>query len=284
MSLASGTIRSPLSFGARRLRASPAISILGLLAACVAGSPSNTAVVPIRHSDPTQFLLVPIEVNRIETTFFFDTGTASSQVSPDFAEHAGIRDGEVKLRSFHVGSIDAKRKIGPLGIADLTKCCTRYDVNVTGSLGSALWSTADYILDVQQPKLEVLPTLRLSGSPGASPLRIADQKTYLPVTIEGQTFEFLLDTGLGGARVTQDLINRVRPVNHDYVEIEITTGTVKEYKKLPALHAEVKIGDVHIPQFTFFVGEENAIGLNLLQQGELSVSTREGLFTFRDRK
>jgi hypothetical protein len=254
------------------------------VAACVAGAPSNTAQVPIRHAEPTQFLLVPVEVNGIPTTFFLDTGTAGSHVSRDFAEHVGLRDGALKLRSFRVGSIDAKAKAGPLRIADSTKCCTRYDASLTGSLGAPMWSTLDYVLDAKKPSLEVLPTLELAGAAGASTLRTSDQRIYIPVTVEGRIFEFLLDTGLSGARVTQDLIDELRQVNYDYVEVEITTGDVKEYKQFPALHAEVRLGDVHIPQFTFFVGDENAVGLNLLQYGALTVSSREGLFTFRGRE
>jgi predicted aspartyl protease len=262
------------------MRALSACMVSCLLTGIAVAEP-HTTVVPIRLSDPTHFLLVPVEVNGVATTFFLDTGTAESRVSADFAEHIGLRNGERKLRSFLVGSIDATKKIGSLRVADPTQCCTRYDVRVTGSLGAAMWSTLDYVLDAQKPKLEVMPELRLAGTPGASPLRVAEERIYLPVTVEGRTFEFLLDTGRGGSQVIQSFIDRLREVNSDYVEVEVTTGDVKQYKKYPALHAEVRLGDVHIPQFTFFVGEENAIGVNLLQQGELSVSARDGLFTFR---
>ncbi len=110
---------------------------------------------------------------------------------------------------------------------------------------------------------------------------MSGDRTYLPIEIEGRRFDFLLATGSNATRVTQQLIDDLRPVNSDYVEVEITTKSSTEYKKFPALHAEVQLGQVRIPQFTFLVGDENVIGLNLLRHGELSVSVREGMFIFR---
>jgi len=84
--------------------------------------------------------------------------------------------------------------------------------------------------------------------------------------------------------VTQEVIDELRPFNADSIVLEITTMGSTEYRRIPALHAEVAVGQVRIPQFTFLIGEENVIGLNLLRYGELSVSAREGMFVFRGRQ
>ena len=105
---------------------------------------------------------------------------------------------------------------------------------------------------------------------------MSGDSTYLPVEIEGRRFEFLLATGSNATRVTQQLIDELRPGKSDYVEMEITTMGSTEYKKFPAMHAEIQVGQVRIPEFTFLVGNENVIGLNLLRYGELSVEHTRG--------
>jgi predicted aspartyl protease len=245
--------------------------------------------------------LVPVEVNGSPTTFLLDTGTTHTIISKEFADRIGIhidspqhevpieiggpgatQIGHVAaLKSFRMGSINAKRNSGQVLVVDLSSLFTHVSDGVTGLLGNATWFSADYVLDAERPSFLVSRRLGLSESPDSLRLKSSGGSTYLPVEIEGQSFDFLLDTGAGTTRVTQEVIDKLRPVNYDYVELEITTMGSTEYKKLPALHAEVKLGQVHIPQFTFLIGKENVIGLNLLRYGELSVSARDGMFIFR---
>lgn len=244
---------------------------------------------------------MPVEVNGIPTTFLLDTGTTRTVISKEFADRIGIhgdsRQHEVPieiggpgatqvghaaaLKSFRMGSTNARRKAGQVLIVDLPGLFAQIGDGVTGLLGNATWSSADYVLDAGRPSLLISRRLGLSESPDSLRLKASGGSTYLPVEIEGQSFDFLLDTGASTTRVTQEVIDELRSVNYDYVELEITTMGSTEYRKFPALHAEVQLGQVHIPQFTFLIGKANVIGLNLLRYGELSVSTREGVFIFR---
>lgn len=277
------------------------IASCAFLATCVAGC-SAVTFVPVRHSGSRQFLVVPVVANGIQTTFLFDTGTSDTVVSKEFADRNGIHgrplqrdrpieasagaadqeDQYVRLRSFRVGSVRAKRKVGPVQIVDLPRLGAQFGGDVTGMLGNAMWSSADYVLDASQPSLVISRRLNLSASPEASHLSVSGNRTYLPVKIDGRTFDFLLDTGSSATRVTQEVIDEIRP--SDYLELEITTMGSTEYRRIPALHAKVAVGLVQIPQFSFLIGEENVIGLNLLRYGVLSVSNREGMFVFRGRE
>ena len=275
-------------------------TLCAFLASFVAGC-SSVKTVPVRQSESRQYLLLPVEVNGTPTTFLLDTGTTHTVISKEFTDRIGIRGdsperevpieiggpganqvGHVtRLKSFRIGSIEANRKSGQKLIVDMSRLFAQIDDGVSGLLGNAMWSSADYVLDAGSPSLLISRRLGLSKTPDSLRLNATSGKTYLPIEIEGRTFDFLLDTGASTSRVTQEVIDKLRPVNNDYVELEITTMGSTEYKKLPALHAEVQLGQVHIPQFTFLVGKENVIGLNLLRYGELSMSAREGMFIFR---
>jgi predicted aspartyl protease len=245
-----------------------------------------------------------VEVNGVPATFLLDTGTTHTVVSKEFADQIGMHGDTFKrdvpievnalgarqagdvadLKSLRVGPVRAKRKPGQVLIVDLPQLGAHFGKDVDGILGNATWSSADFVLDAGRPSLGISRRLELARSTEAHRLRASSNMTYLPVEIDGRSFEFLLDTGSSATRVTQQLIDELRPVNYDYVELEITTMGSKEYRKFPALHAAVQVGQVRIPQFTFLVGKENVIGLNLLRYGELSVSVREGMFIFRERE
>ena len=279
------------------------LSLCAFLATFVIACSSITPV-PVWHSESRAFLLLPVEVNGIPTTSLLDTGTTNTVVSKEFADRIGIQGDPLKrdfpieasapdaiqegqyanLNSFRVGSIRAKRKSGQALIVDLPHLSAQFGEDVTGILGNATWSSADYVLDARRPSFGISRRLRLAASPEAYRLKVSGYRTYLPVEINGRTFDFLLDTGSNASRVTQEIIDELMPANSDYIELEITTMGSTETRKFPDFHAAVKVGHVLIPEFTFLVGKENVIGLNLLRYGELSVGTREGKFIFRDRK
>lgn len=280
-----------------------AACLVALLAAFAPGCTSIEAV-PVRQSEPGSFLLLPMEVNGIPATFLFDTGTNHTVISKEFADRFGIRANCfkrdiqtdvsvpggtreahcVELKSARMGPIRAKRNPGQALIVDLPHLRAIYGEDVAGVLGNATWFSADYVLDVERPSLVMSRRLGLSESSEAHRLKVSGGETFIPVEIDGRRFDFLLATGSGATRVTQEVIDALRPVNYDYVELEVTTMGSTEYKKLPVLHAAVKVGNVEIPQFTFLVGKENVIGLSLLRYGELSVSMRDEMFIFRRRE
>jgi hypothetical protein len=265
-----------------------------------AGCASVTQV-PVRPSEPRQYLLLPVEINGAETTFLMDTGTTQTVIAGAFADRIGIRVSlpareipveiggpgasqlgrAATLKSFRIGSKSVNREARHVVIGELPAVLSQFGPDISGLAGNSLWSSIDYVLDAKLPSLFISRDLGLSKSGLAGHLKTRDGATYLPVEVEGHSFDFRLDTGANASRVTQELIDALRSVNYDYLELEISTGDSVEYKRFPALHAETRVGQVHIPQFTFLIGEENVIGLNLLKYGELSLSARTGLFVFR---
>lgn len=247
--------------------------------------------------------MVPVEVNGVPATFLFDTGTTHTIVSREFADQIGMHGDTIKrdipievnalgarqagdvadLKSLRVGPVRAKRGPGQVLIVDLPQLGSHFGKDVDGILGNATWSSADFVLDAARPSLGISRRLELAQSTEAHRLRVSGNRTYVPVEIDGRSFEFLLDTGSSATRVTQQFIDELRPMNSDHIVVEITTMGSTEYRKFPALHAAVQMGQVRIPQFTFLIGKENVIGLNLLRFGELSVSVREEMFIFRGR-
>ncbi len=266
------------------------------LAACASVTP-----VPIRISKPRPGLLIPVEVNGVAAIFLLDTGTTHTVVSKDFSDRIGIQEESpaldvavddcgpdsakethvAELKSFRVGTIRSRRKPGQVLIADLPNFGAQFGSDVSGILGSATWRSADFVLNAQRPSFAISRRLGLAQSPGVDQITISGDRVYVPVEIDGHVFDFLLATGSGSSWVTQEVVDEVRPFNSDFIHLEITTNGSVENRRIPALHGEVRLGQVRIPQFTFLIGKENVLGLNLLRSGELSLSARDRSFLFR---
>jgi aspartyl protease len=245
-----------------------------------------------------------MSINGVAGTFILDTG-APTTVSKEFADRIDLwskatpfdvpSDADnpqpaygahyAPIESFTVGSIRGPRNGGQVLIVDLSHVSAVVGEKVDGFLGNSTLGSADYVLNVRRPSLEISGNRHLSASAEALPLKVGGfngYRTYLPVAINGKSFDLLLDTGSNITVVTPEVLSALAGIETEVVERGIAsingveTGTVQRFR------AAVKLGDVSVPEFTLFVGNGNRIGLDLLAFGELSVSVNERRFAFRD--
>ena len=257
--------------------------------------------VPVRLANSGDFLMLPVTANGVATSFLLDTGATNTTVSKQFAGRIGLwsearpLDAPIEtetpqpvlgahyavLRSFKLGPIRAKRDSGQVLVVDLSYVSRLVREEVDGLVGNATLGSADYVLNVRRPSLELARTLKLSDSPQAVHLKTSGHRTYLPATINGKSFDFLLDTGSNRSFVTSEVLHTLGDVETDVVERGIISLNALETKSFKRFRAKVTLGDVSVPDFALLIGDGNRIGLDLLRFGELSVSVNEGRFVFR---
>lgn len=278
-----------------------ALFLCSLLSAFMT-SCSSAVSAPVRHAASGVYVLLPAEVNGVPATFLLDTGSTNTVVAKKFADRIELR-GDLLRRDFQidartpekilegqyaavnsltVGSVRLRRSSGHVLIVDLPNLSALAGEAIDGILGNSTLGSADYILNVSRPSLQVSRKLRLSDSRLARDLKVAGYKSYLPVEIDGRTYDFLLDTGSNATMATPDVLHALDGVRSDFVDLGIVTIDSAETKKLQRFRADLKLGDVTLRDFAFLVGDVNLIGLDLLMFGELSVSVRERKFVFRN--
>jgi predicted aspartyl protease len=260
--------------------------------------------VPVRSTADGTFVLVPVTVDGVAATFLFDTGTTHLFVSADFGSRIGL-SGKARylpvaietatpqpvydaqfapIESFKLGPIRARRNPGEVVILDLSNVSLLAGEQIDGLLGNGLWASADYVLNVGEPSLQIVRTLDLFSDPQALPATVSDNRTYLPVAINGKSFEFLLDTGSNFSTVSAELFESLGEIDSEAVElgkVGINAADTKSIKTFREFHAAVTLGQVSASDFVFLVDDKNVIGLDLLRLGELSVSVKQRRFVFR---
>lgn len=273
-------------------------------AALVAVLAGCSVTVPVRVANSGDWLIVPMSINGVPGTFVLDTG-APTTVSKQFADRIGLWNEAIPfdvpfdpdnpqppygahyapIESFTVGSIRGPRNSGQVLIIDLSHVSAVVGEKVDGFLGNSTLGSADYVLNVRQPSLKIAGNLQLAGSSQALPLKVGGfngYRTYLPVTINGKSFDLLLDTGSNITEVTPEVLSALGGIETEFVEGRIASINGVETGPFRRFRAAVKLGNVSVPEFTFFVGNGNRIGLDLLAFGELSISVNERRFVFRN--
>jgi hypothetical protein len=244
-----------------------------------------------------------MSINGVAGTFLLDTG-APTTVSNEFAAQIDLWNKATPfdvssdpdnpqpvygahyapIESFAVGAIRGPRNSGQVLIIDLSHVSAVVGEKVDGFLGNSTLGSADYVLNVRRPSLEISSNLHLSAASQALPLKLAGfngYRTYLPVTINGKSFDLLLDTGSNVTVVTPAVLNALAGIETEVVERGIASINGVEAKAVQRFRAAVTLGNVSVPEFTVVVGDGNRIGLDLLAFGELSVSVNQRRFIFR---
>lgn len=262
---------------------------------------STLRTVPVRFAKSGQVLLIPVEVNQARATFLLDTGATNTALADRFADRLGLQEKAlpldvpletaapypvygaryVPLTSFRLGPIRAKRNSGDALIVDLSHASRITQEEIDGLVGHATLGSADYVLNASKPSLKVGRTLRLADFGRVTQLKVRGYKTYLPISIEGKTYDFLLDTGSTRSYVSDQVFRMLEEIEVKHVELNSVSLNSSETRVFESFSTTVSLGEVSVPAFVFLVGDGNRIGLDLLRYGELSVSVRKRMFVFR---
>lgn len=276
--------------------------IYGVTLACVSGCSTLTSI-PVGSSTFGELLLVPVTVNGVDATFLLDTGATHTVLANPFAERLGLRDQAVSvvmnlttaasqsvqntqitpIRSFRLGQVRARRNSGEAVIMDLSRISNFAQDNIDGIVGNATLESTAYELDVRNRVLSIGKTYKFSHQEQALSLRSSGHKTYLPVSINGKTFDLLLDTGSTISFISPNLLRELDGVNVDHVELQGVSVDASHKRIYERVRVAVSVGQVTISQFPLLVGEPSRVGLDLLRHGKLIVSSRSGQFQFREQ-
>lgn len=304
--LARDVVASPRSSGRRtpKLRSAKKMLYRGAFVAVslIVTSCSTLTTVPVRSATSGHGLLVSVAVNRIPATFLLDTGATNTVLSSQFASRMNVESEAlpfdmpietasrqplvgaryVPLRSFQLGPIRAKRNSGEALIVDLSNVRKLTKEDVDGLVGNSTLGSADYILNVHKPSLKVARTISLPDYGQAARLSVSGHRTYLPVSVNGRTFDFLLDTGSTRSFVSLEVLQQLEGIDVKSLQLESVSVNAVDIGKFDSFTAAASLGEVFIPKFSFLVGDRNLIGLDLLRHGELLVSVKQGRFVFRN--
>lgn len=277
-------------------------AIFSVTLVCVAGC-STQASIPLESSTFGELLLVPVTINGANGLFLLDTGTTNTVLAKRFADRIGLnshavsiavdvhtpssrstRDMQlVPIRSFRLGQIRAKRNSGEAVVMDLARISDFAQGEIDGIVGNATLESAAYELDVRNRVLLIGKAYKFSDQDQAIPLRRFGHKTFVPVSINGKTFELLLDTGSTRSYISPHLLQELDGVSVDCIELRGVSVDASNKTIYERINVAVSFGKVTISQFPLLVGEPSRVGLDLLQHGTLIVSPELGQFQFREK-
>lgn len=183
--------------------------------------------------------------------------------------------------SLLVGSI-RYRNHGTVLILDLEQAATLMGRPIDGILGGYTLNAADYRLDLGGKNLEINTNLKVKDAEDAKPLRrTSNNWIYLPVFIDGHKLDFLLDTGSSISTIDRTTLEKLGDYPTKSVGLTIHTLNSVETKMRQYARTDVSLGSVAAEDFFLLLDTRNTIGLDFLEKGVLTLSAKDGHFTFR---
>jgi predicted aspartyl protease len=276
--------------------------------------------IPLKRAG--NLLLFEATVDSVRGNFILDTGAPYLVLNAAYFRQLAIQEG-VKAAGVN-GNSDIGVAIGRVNrlevsslfyesvdvdIVDLGHIENKRQMKILGLFGASLFSDVLMLVDVVHNQLVLYRTdpngkvLELSDEPcdsllvaNASDLqlnfRLCDQKIFLPVSINGQKMNWILDTG-AEANVVDAWTNK--KVMRDFIisrRLNLTGSTGERQDALVGILPEIEVGkQIFTMQQTVVTSMrelsetcslyiDGILGYNFLSQGVFTINFKNNVFTF----
>jgi predicted aspartyl protease len=276
-----------------------AVNLL-LLVSCV-----GSVLVPMEPNPRTGHFIVEARYSQKIGSFIIDTGTSLPVVSKHFLIRNQIEapsrlyiDAVTRTANRNLGSLPADELLvteaasfsiglakfapgAPFLLLDLAALELALGSEIGGIIGGGILNSATYTIDFAERRLTIMRT-EIDRLPPHQ-VSFHDQVPFVMVNLNGHDVQFMIDTGALQTTIDED--SALRFVDGDKVQPKrrfniLTFQGQSEALLGQAIIDKLVLGDEEFTNLSVLVGTENAIGLDVLASGALTIAAPAGRYSF----
>ncbi len=220
-------------------------------------------------------IIINASINGQNGAFIFDSGCNSlivhaqnfnSEVAATFETVNGSIDmQEIEIADFRVGGFEAKNV--EAYAQDLSLLSARTGVDLSGIVGVHLFENQIVHIDNESHVIELYKDLNqvnnLSAYSVESTFTIKEGLVFVPIVIDHQVYQFLLDTGSSASFINKELISNQTITSMHPLKKEVESFSLSNESSVSTVYLFQKVGLSNI-QITDL--EMGAIDLSLVNQ------------------
>jgi hypothetical protein len=225
---------------------------------------------------------IPVKVNDVNGLMLLDTGCNRTMLALDFCKAHTPSGRWVKLNpettnlsGSHIFYVEEKLTLGnitferfPFFAFEMEHMTDALDgAPLIGILGTDILNRFNYSINFRDNLLHIDPTEKnMDETQVRIPISIRNHKIYVDMGVQGNTFEFCLDTGSNRATLAEKHLascqGDVREVKQTWSDINGShTETVKHTEL-----SDIRLGTIHFKKLVFSVfGDDNLISAPMLK-------------------